>query len=307
MSQATSDGGVFPLNKPRYSYPNRHGWGSNINKKIPQGKNNKGDLPMKKNTMMRIASCLLIAVLVTTCVISGTFAKYVTEYDASDSARVAKWGVTVVVEGDEAMFANEYTDDIASNPAPQDDAEVKGASSAKVIAPGTEGDLGSIAINGTPEVAVEVKIAVDLDLVGTLGANAWIINTTELYCPLVIKVDGTEYKIAGDVDTLEELEAAVELAVINAALQTTYTSTSDEIDTTTSEGTTICTVQYAPLENFGTAPATDVEVTWEWDFGDVAATNAKDTALGNAATSTIEMTISASVAQIDTYEAPVAP
>ena len=47
---------------------------------------------MKKNKMMRIASVLLIAVLMTTCAISGTFAKYTTSAEGSDVARVANWG-----------------------------------------------------------------------------------------------------------------------------------------------------------------------------------------------------------------------
>ena len=46
---------------------------------------------MKKNKMMRIASALLVAVILTTCAISGTFAKYVTSTPGSDSARVAKF------------------------------------------------------------------------------------------------------------------------------------------------------------------------------------------------------------------------
>ena len=47
---------------------------------------------MKKNRMMRLASGLMVAVLLTTCAISGTFAKYVTEATATDTARVAYWG-----------------------------------------------------------------------------------------------------------------------------------------------------------------------------------------------------------------------
>ncbi len=47
---------------------------------------------MRKNKMMRTASGLLVATLLTTSVISGTFAKYTTEAIGSDSARVAKWG-----------------------------------------------------------------------------------------------------------------------------------------------------------------------------------------------------------------------
>lgn len=47
---------------------------------------------MKKNMMMRIASVLLVAVLLSTCAISGTFAKYTSSASGSDKARVAYWG-----------------------------------------------------------------------------------------------------------------------------------------------------------------------------------------------------------------------
>ena len=47
---------------------------------------------MKKNMMMRIASVLLVAVLLSTCAISGTFAKYTSQASGTDSARVAYWG-----------------------------------------------------------------------------------------------------------------------------------------------------------------------------------------------------------------------
>ena len=63
---------------------------------------------MKKIKTMRIASILLIAVLMTTCAISGTFAKYVTSAEGGDSARVAKWGVQVEIYNDLNLFGETY-------------------------------------------------------------------------------------------------------------------------------------------------------------------------------------------------------
>ena len=65
---------------------------------------------MRKNKMMRAASALLVAVLLTTSTISGTFAKYVTQDSAKDVARVAKWGVELQVEGN--LFGETYVDEI---------------------------------------------------------------------------------------------------------------------------------------------------------------------------------------------------
>lgn len=54
---------------------------------------------MKKNKMMRAATGMLIAALLTTSVISGTFAKYTTSVSAEDKAVVAKWSVKATVGG----------------------------------------------------------------------------------------------------------------------------------------------------------------------------------------------------------------
>ena len=48
---------------------------------------------MKKTKVMRLLSLLLVMTLISTCAISGTFAKYVTRAEGEDQARVAKWGV----------------------------------------------------------------------------------------------------------------------------------------------------------------------------------------------------------------------
>jgi len=107
---------------------------------------------MRKNKMMRLASALLVLTMLTTSVISGTFAKYVSTAEGSDTARVAKWGVEVAVEGSE-LFLNEYdnVNDAGLSVAADD-----------LVAPGTKNDTGiKFTLKGTPEVAVNVDIAVD--------------------------------------------------------------------------------------------------------------------------------------------------
>lgn len=85
---------------------------------------------MKKNMMMRIASVLLVAVLLSTCAISGTFAKYTTSANGSDSARVAYWGWGLDTEMNlSGLFLDTYgTTDVDS------------ADGADVIAPGAAGE-----------------------------------------------------------------------------------------------------------------------------------------------------------------------
>lgn len=159
---------------------------------------------MRKNKMMRLASALLVAVLLTTCAISGTFAKYVTEASATDTARVAKFGVTVSATGN--MFAKSYGTTVES------------ANEDKLVAPGTNGDLAAVTISGATEVSVKVyQTDVDLTLTGWTAGGGY-------YCPLVIYVNGTPYygmKYA----TATEFEEAVEGAI--EAVTNTYAPKAD--------------------------------------------------------------------------------
>ena len=137
---------------------------------------------------MRIASVLLVAALISTCAISGTFAKYVTEDSAYDSARVAKFGVTVLASGN--LFGDSYEVGTANTPglngaliaaelsvvaaslgdgtddATLDHAAVKGTD--KVVAPGTKNDEGiKIALAGTPEVDNRIDITAHASITGS--------------------------------------------------------------------------------------------------------------------------------------------
>lgn len=89
-----------------------------------------------KNKFMRIAAVMLMLCLVTTCAISGTFAKYTTEASGSDTARVAYWGFTGedadIAIGD--LFATSYAKDTSTY---DKDNTVVSANTDKVIAPGT--------------------------------------------------------------------------------------------------------------------------------------------------------------------------
>ena len=234
---------------------------------------------MKKNVMMRVASIMLVLVLLTSSVISGTFAKYVSEGTGTDSARVAKWGVTIESNG--AMFGehyNGYNDNNISNTYTgsvdsQGKIPAEGGLS-KVVAPGTKGNMVAVALKGTPEVAVKVTYSADVTL------NGWKIGDTE-YCPLYIYVNGVAYN-TGDSLAITDLEAAVEAAV--AAYSVSYPAGTD-------------------LEKVG---ADALNISWEWPYETYKNGNlcdAQDTALGNATAdgypSTIEISVTTTVTQID--------
>ena len=227
---------------------------------------------MKKNVMMRVASALLVAVLMTTCAISGTFAKYTTTDSATDVARVAYWGVTVNATGDDA-FATNYnnTADAAGVKvvsSVQDDPATPGVNEAEnVLAPGTNGNLGGITIGGQPEVMVDIVVTANLTLTN------WEIDGVE-YCPIVFTVGGNEIKIDGTtITTVAELEAAVEKVFTDLS--------ADDVAANTNLGAT-------------------VSVDWRWDFHTSDDNDVKDTALGNLATAPkIEFECSVEVTQVD--------
>lgn len=220
---------------------------------------------MKKNTMMRVASTLLVAVLLTSCVISGTFAKYVTSDSATDSARVAKWGVSVVASGDQ-MFNNEYTDTTNG-------LTVKSSDDAKVVAPGTSneefGAAGlTFAITGTPEVAVKVTFDFDITNDIYLGKGTYDDDTTG--------ESGDDYTFATDyypvVFTLKRGGTIVATGNLTAI--------KDYFDAQTTASTKIAA---------NTVLNDTFVLTWAWEFGDPA-NNQKDTTLGNLAAATTTTT-----------------
>lgn len=118
---------------------------------------------MKKNKMMRIASVLLVVVLLSTCAISGTFAKYVTAHESSDTARIAYWGFKETEFEINNLFSATYTN-------------VAGKDGAKVIAPGTDGDA-TFSFKPQNDTAPEVAYKITVSTTGSSCTEAIVDNT----------------------------------------------------------------------------------------------------------------------------------
>jgi len=189
---------------------------------------------MKKNRMMRLASSLLVAVLLTTSVISGTFAKYVTADTGADSARVAKWGVVISVEDDMNVFATSYNDI-------NNGLTVKSETTDNVVAPGTSGSM-TISIEGKPEVKWQLDVATTVDNVIDLAVGEYTlpvgkfadkevkVTTTEVYEPIKFyfgEKDAASLVSSDYTLTLAKLEEALEALTtpyeVNVAIDETYT------------------------------------------------------------------------------------
>ena len=235
----------------------------------------------KKNWTLRAAVLMLALVLITSCFVGGTFAKYVTSKSGTDSARVAKFGVTVTANGD--VFAKEYN---------TNDQAVVGTiaksviSTDKVVAPGTtsNGDFVAATITGTPEVAVRVSYKLDAT---TLQLENWKDGDGQFYCPLVFKVktpDGNTVISGMEFQTAEAMKAAL--------VNTVAAYTKD----------------YAPGTDLSGKAADTLAISWEWPFetgtdADKPANNVKDTFLGDEAAAgraaTVSLTLATTVTQID--------
>lgn len=258
---------------------------------------------MKKHSaLLRASGILLVLTLGTSCLVGGTFAKYVTRGSGDDSARVAKWGVEVEVTG--GGFGTTYGKEDANattiGPSVQGDGSEtipftwnsNGESKSQkeevsnVLAPGTKGTFGGVKITGQPEVAVKVETTANVVLTG------WNVDDGgEFYCPLVFTIgnktiNGLDYssRNAGGADSFE---SAIKKAIEDA--------TTKELEA----GTDLNTV------------GDDITYSWEWPFENAKGTaanqdNELDTLLGNNALGegvaeipAVLITVTTTVTQID--------
>ena len=254
----------------------------------------------KSNKWMRTGALLVVLTLVTSTLVGGTFAKYVSKGSATDSARVAKWGVTIETKDysgneSEGLFRNTYTNNGNT---------VVGESGAKVIAPGTKGNLADFTITaGKPEVASEVTLGATLTFEGN-----WKDGTSSdgsEYCPLIFTVDlgagagekkffigqtvsntglqDSEVNSHGTIQDMADLKLAVE----------TYIEKGSK--------------KYLPGHDY-TNETLPITVGWEWEFEQstvTGQTDQKDTDLGNRAVNDggsvpkVSLVVNASVEQIN--------
>lgn len=242
---------------------------------------------MKKNKMMRMASALLVATLLSTSVIAGTFAKYTTTNSGTDTARVAKWGVQITANG--STFATSYgkkdasgeisttTNSVLSSTKDSTEANVI----KNVVAPGTSGTMAKMTLSGTPEVMVNVNYKGEFAL-----DDNWKVGN-DFYCPLIIKVKNSQ----GQETTIQQSTEINSVTAFNNAVNNAIAAYSKEYAANTDLSSE-------------TVKGDSLTVSWEWPFagtGDEAIqTDAKDTALGDADTAaTVTLKVTTTVDQID--------
>ena len=237
-------------------------------------------MTLKKNWTLRAAVLMLALVLITSCFVGGTFAKYVTSGTGGDNAKVAKWGVTVTAHETGDIFAKSYDNTVIAE------------GEYKVIAPGTKKDNAAlVTLSGQPEVSVRVTYNAEHFRL----TDKWVGDKNDrFYCPLIIKVTG---KVGGVAKT----------ETINCADK----ERAADVETAVKNAVAACSATYAPNTDLSSA-AVDGEglkISWEWPFEGTAnpgQTDEMDTYLGDQAAKTsdldvpsIHIPVTATVTQID--------
>ena len=162
---------------------------------------------MKNNKNLKVAAGLLVLVLLTTCVIGTTLARYTTADSASDTARVAKWGIELAVGGN--LFGTNYAENSTNEGANKIIAATSHSVSAfdgnDVVAPGTKNDVGfKVDVKGQPEVSYKMlaNTANNEDVylnAGTYGmmVEEYGLNASSNVAGLYVK-NGDAYSIVPD-------------------------------------------------------------------------------------------------------------
>lgn len=112
----------------------------------------------RNNWTMRAAGMMLALVLITSSFVGGTFAKYTTSGTGGDSARVAKFGVTITADADE-MFKRQYETKSGSSSTSITFSVDSSDRRSDLVAPGTKCENAmTFSLKGQPEVAVNVSV-----------------------------------------------------------------------------------------------------------------------------------------------------
>lgn len=233
---------------------------------------------MKKNKTLRLASLLLVLVLLTTSIIGGTFAKYVTSAESTDTARVAKWGVKFAVHT--SLFAESYKDTaVTDNTAT---VKVSTTDNTKLVAPGTNG-TGLLVKNeaaAEPEVSynVTIKLADNSTMPKLTYTPSAAGGTAQTYEPVKFTVwNGTtqlgEALSLSDLTSLFNGTNVIYKYDVSTGQYTVDTDLDGDFDTNDTAAST-------------TKP--EIKIKWEWAFeandeAKKALYNELDTILGNTA------------------------
>ena len=151
--------------------------------------------------IMAIVSTLLTLILVSSCILSGLYAKYVTKESSSATVSFKKFGVTITHGTDlNTQYDTSARDGIV---------EIKvNTGDSKLIAPGTRGALVWFRVKGAPEVAYSIDFSGSINIGD--GYTSYIEddngNTIE-YFPIRFRYVAYDVSTDGGEEVLNEVDA----------------------------------------------------------------------------------------------------
>lgn len=228
---------------------------------------------MKKGIIL---GTLAMAVVATSYSVSGTYAKYVSQIDLADEARVAKWSIDTTESG--MKNVDLFQDSYVYN---DNGIVVKSLDDDRVVAPGTKGQY-TFALTGTIETNYRITLDVD-------GENTVRFTETDEEGETVISYDPLKFYLsesdAVDIDEIDE-EDLLTFEELKEALANLYSGESDRV--------------YAP----GQVDSTSHTIYWKWDF---EGNDTLDTDLGkDAVNHKVDLSIVITAEQTQDKATPVA-
>lgn len=213
---------------------------------------------MKKTTILSI---LVVAVIITSFAVSGTYAKYTTSESITDKARVAKWDFTVGDIETIDLFKSSYMTDA--------DGYSYVSADEKVVAPGTSGEY-TFSIGGTAETNFRLGLSLGVDSYN----NVKLTSTTTTTVP---GEDGTETTETTTVVDYDPLRFSYSQDADGNDIWLTFDELKDALKDVASDKV------YAA----GETASAELTIKWKWAFDNTEADaahidNTKDTLLGNA-------------------------
>lgn len=225
---------------------------------------------MKRNRIFWLFAVVLVLTMVSTSLVSGTFAKYTKQVSATDTARVAKFafdlsdGTNTLDEATAAPVSIDLFDTV-------DAGLYDDGTDGTFIAPGTTGSV-VLSLDNLSEVDITVAFALTETNAGNIPIYYTIGAGTQRYSAVlsgdyVVSVDTLTYQ------TLAQMQTA-----LNALAGTVQAS----------DGTTAVSLA-------------DITLNWTWAFetAGTGQSDTLDTALGVAGTATVKLDIACTVTQVD--------
>lgn len=229
---------------------------------------------MRKSVKIVIAifSVMICTLVIMSMALSGTVAKYVTSGgDFSDSARVAKWGITIDARSD--LVSSHTKDNVIVF-------QTRSGTSDKIIAPGTNGSLIGFEVKGKAEVSYAVDIvddSVNFSLGEGYNASSKLLvdedNEEFEYFPIIIKFTKNDLKTPN--------KTVVTYGMTGTGADNMYNNVADLANAVESALKTALDESIAP----GVDVHRVYSVDWEWNYSADSndyQTREKDTILGEA-------------------------